>query len=261
MKAVSVFKERVNDFVRKVFADIINPRWLLWNMLEYLWGWIFFLKSFSVCVGVSFQMAYNTLKSLFFSWNSSRRGKVSPHPFLRGQREREMKRNHQSILGLISCCMCMVPLQFLLCPSFPTEMHLFLLGCELPSWRCTLGMHMPVWELSPCLSVAGARSSGTVWTWLAWHTSFHRHKSHLKHRHYKQERSTWDNFPGATGKLNSDKHVFKCIKGTSLAYYYYFPFWSSTQRRSQHGLGSICVLRKLCMGHLYVCSLLMSWFP
>lgn len=67
-------------------------------------------------------------KTLFlFSETTVEEEKFLPTlPWGARQRGREMKRVHQSILGLISCYTCLVPLQFLLCPRFPNRNALVL---------------------------------------------------------------------------------------------------------------------------------------
>lgn len=156
--------------------------------------------------------------TIFFFFLKQQKKKSFSPPFLEGpERERNEFTKAYWDSSVAICVWCLF--SFCRVPGSPAEMHLFLLWHELPSWRCTLVVHMPVWELTPCLRVEGARSSGTVWTWLAWHTWLPKHKSQLKHRYSEQERGNWGDFPGATGKLNSEKHLFKCIKGTSMTYY------------------------------------------
>lgn len=53
-----------------------------------------------------------------------------------------MKRQHETILGLISSCVCLVPLQFLLCPRFPNRNAL------IPPEQCLL---VCTATLAPCL--------------------------------------------------------------------------------------------------------------
>lgn len=172
-----------------------------------------------------------------------------------GARKGEKWREITKVYWGSSVSICLVPPQVLLCLSFPKRNALVppVKWAEGAPWGCT------------CL----CGSSPLVWG---------RKEQVFRHSGAQFERDWPDTVsqaqvlaegtaskievpgvtsPGSAGKLNSDKHLFKCIKGTSMAYYYCSSFWS-TQRRSQHGLGSLCVLRQLSMGHLYV--FLCCWF-
>lgn len=184
-------------------------------------------------------MPHNTLKYLF-SETAKEEEKFLPAPFW-GDGRREMKRHHQSILGLISCHIYLVPLQFLLCPRFPN------MNALIPPEQCLLVctvMLAPYLETEPpsdacmgaCSWFEGGRSQPGLQAGRLQHSgalavlescmsgpSEHDWSDPLgfatRSAITKCEREVARVTTGATGKLSSDKNLFKCIKRTSMIYY------------------------------------------
>ena len=161
-----------------------------------------------------------------------------------------MKRHHQTILGLISCRMCLVPLQFLLCPRFPNRNALIPPEQCLPACTVTLAPYLkaeppsavvihtayagarPCFEggrSQPGLQAGRLQHSGALVTLEScvpgqserdWPDPLGFANTSPNSRAVtKCEREVARVTTGATGKLSSDRNLFKCTKGRSMIHY------------------------------------------